>query len=149
MFDADQQHFFLRFLIAALYVAALEDCDTLAAIKETASILPTDLKTLYQDTLQRITRMKPERARIGLMALLWVTHAKHRLHIHQLQQALATRYTIGSFEVGRFDPDSIPDQAVILAASCGLLTVDASGKVYIVRKSHSSLFKSFVVEHAS
>ena len=136
-----------RFLIAALHVAALEECDTIASIKETIRGLPTDLKTLYEDTLKRISRMKPERSRIGLMALLWVTHAKRRLHIHELQQALGTRYTVGSFEVGRFDPDAVPDQAIILAASCGLLTVDASGEVYVIREFQPLFVLSFPVEY--
>jgi len=119
----------------------------MASIKETANSLPTDLKTLYEDTLNRIMRMKPERSRIGLMALLWVTHAKRRLYIHELQQALGTRYTVGSFEVGRFDPDAVPDQAVILAASCGLLTVDASDEVYLIRELPPLFVLSFPVEN--
>ena len=123
----------IRFLIAALHVQALEDCDTVKAMKGVVDTLPTELSALYERTIERILRLKPERGTLGLMALLWVTFAKRRLSLQELQYALATHYVVGSFEVGQFDLDAIPDKAVILAASCGLLTVDASGDVRLTR----------------
>jgi len=96
--------------------------------------LPTDLDKLYEQTLDRIRRLSPEKAEIGLMALLWVAHAKRPLNLRELSEALATPYTIGSFEIGQFDPEAVPEKNIILASTCGLLTVDASGKVRLTRK---------------
>jgi len=124
-----------RFLIAALHVHMLQDCVTLTALKKVANARPTDLKTLYQETIERIRRMGPDRARIGLLALLWATHAKQPLHIDELGEALGTSYTVGSFELGHFDRDAVPEKNVILACTCGLLTVDASSTVHIMRES--------------
>ena len=124
-----------RFLLASLHVQALEECDTIMSIKEAANTLPTDLNSLYKSTVDRIRRFKPERARIGLLALLWVTHAKRPLDIVELQEALGTKYTAGSLELGRFNVDAVPDKNVILASACGLLTVDASDKVRLMRES--------------
>jgi len=104
-------------------------------LKQAADTQPTNLKSLYEDALERIKCMKPQRARIGLMALLWVTHAKRPLDIQELQEAVGTEYTIGSFEIGQFNRDAVPDKNIILASTCGLLTVDASGKVHLMRES--------------
>jgi len=109
------------------------------SVKQTAENLPANLNVLYEQTLNRIKQMHPERARIGLMALMWVTHAKRRLHIQELQEALATHYTVGSFRVGHFNPDAVPAKDLILASSCGLLTVNASGEVYLTRELPLSL----------
>ena len=84
------------FLIAALHVKALEECDTVMELKQAADTQLTDIKTLYKNAVERIKHMKPDRARVGLMALLWVTHAKQPLHMHELQEALGTEYTTGS-----------------------------------------------------
>jgi len=108
------------------------------SVKEAVDTLPTELDVLYAKTLERISRSKPERARIGLMALLWVTHAKRPLLLLELQQLLATRYEVGSLSIGQFNPKAIPEQDVILAASCGLLVADASGGVRLMRELSSS-----------
>jgi len=85
--------------------------------------------------MERIRCSKPERARIGLMALLWVTHAKRPLTMQELRQLLATEYTPGSFALGEFDSEGIPDMNIILASTCGMLTVDSSDIVRLMRKS--------------
>ena len=123
-----------RFLIAALHVKALEERDTIMSIKAAVKNLPTDLDVMYEQTLERIHRLPPERANIGLLALLWVTHAKRPLDVLELQEALATKYTTGSFEIAQFYPEAVPEMNVILASVCGLLTVDSSGKVRLMRE---------------
>jgi len=57
------------------------------------------------------------------------------LYIRELGQFVATDYTIGSFEIGQFDPHSVPEKNDILASACGLLNVDRSGKVRFMRES--------------
>ena len=126
-----------RFLIAALHVAALEECDTIAEIKEATESLPMDLDVLYARTVERISRSKPKRARIGLMALLWVVHAKRPLQIEELQQLLATECAGGSSVVGTFNAERIPEKNVILASTCGLLTVDSSNVIRLMREYYS------------
>ena len=122
------------FLIAALHIQASEDCDTIKSMKAAVNALPENLDRLYEQTLERIRRLKPEGSKIGLMALLWATYAKQPLDIHELQELLATEYTIGSLELAHFNSDTLPEKNVILASACGLLTVDASGKVRLIRK---------------
>jgi len=68
------------------------------------------------------------------MTLLWVTHAKRPLYMSELQDALATEYDIGSFNIGRFNFESAPERNVILASACGLVTVDADNTVRLIRK---------------
>jgi len=123
-----------RFLVASLHVAALEDCDTIGSMKRVVDGLPTELDKVYARTIERICRSKAERARIGLMALLWVTHAKRPLELQQLQVLLATEYTVGSLALGTFNPDWLPGKNVILTSACGLLTVDSSDTIRLTRE---------------
>jgi len=123
-----------RFLIASLHAAELEDCDTIASVERAIDSLPTELDKVYARTIERICRSKAERARIGLMALLWVTHAKRPLKLQELQLLLATDYTVGSFALGKFNAASRPAKNDILTSACGLLTVDSSDIVHLTRK---------------
>jgi len=133
-----------RFLIASLHVKALQDCDTIRSIKRVVDTLPADLNELYARTIERIRCWKGERASIGLMALLWVVHAKRPLELQELQQLLATDYAVGSFALGTFNADGLPEKNIILASTCGLLIVDSSGVVRLMRECAfaSSLFIS-------
>ena len=123
-----------RFLIAFLYVLVVEECDTIKSIKESINTLPTDLKGLFEDAVHRIERLKPERRGIGLKALLWATHAKRPMQTRELQEAVGTLYTVGSLELGRYNPDAVPDKRVILASTCGILTIDDLDTFRLVRE---------------
>ena len=107
------------------------------SIKRTIERLPTHLDDLYTRAITRITSFKLERANIGLMALLWMTHAKRPLNMKELQALLAVEYTVGSFMVGTIHPDGLPRKDIILAATCGLLIVDSSGIVRLMRECDS------------
>ena len=120
-------------------MSALEECDTIMTIKRTLETLPAGLDNLYARAIERIVHSKHERAKIGLLALLWVVHAERPLSLRELQQLLATQYTVGSFELGTFIPDGLPEENIIFASTCGLLTLDASGRVRLTRESRSAI----------
>jgi len=91
---------------------------------------------MYKLTLERIEAQSAEDARIGKLALMWISRAKRRLTPRQLQEAVATAYDIGSFEPGTFSEEDMPKMDLILSATGGLLVVEDDGKVRLVRESH-------------
>ena len=123
--------------MASLYVAALKDHRTMSEIESTVETLPSGIDAMYIKTLERINNQTPEIAAIALMAILWVTHAKQPLHIRELEEALATSYQVGSLSIGAYYLEAIIDRDLILAICAGLLVLENSGEVRLIRESAS------------
>ena len=71
----------------------------------------------YNATLHRIKGQGGEKARLGVAALMWISHSERPLKIHELCHALAVK--IGSPSL---DADNIPSIGTLLACCQGLVT---------------------------
>ena len=83
----------------------------------------------YSATLHRIKGQGGEKARLGVAALIWISHSERPLKIHELSHALAVK--IGSPSL---DADNIPSIGTLLACCQGLVAVDDEGST--VRLAH-------------
>jgi len=128
---------------------ALKTCRNLGSLKRTLETLPSGLNEMYKLTLERINAQPEEDARLGNLALMWVCHAYRRLTVRQLQEALATSYTPGSFQLGRYVEENLTKWELIAAASGGLLTVDDIGEVRLIRKFNVQASLSVRNDHTS
>ena len=86
----------------------------------------------YATTLTRMKAQKGSKPRLGMEALMWVSHSERPLHTSELCQALGVN--IGSSDL---DHENIPEIRTILRCSLGLITVDASSST--VRLVHLTL----------
>jgi len=91
-----------------------------------------DLDSLYGQTLQEIKEQKGDRPRLGMEALMWVSHAKRPLQINELCHALAV-----DMEATDLDPQKIRLQDTVLGSCLGLAFVDR--KTSAVRLIHDTL----------
>jgi len=85
---------------------------------------PSGVELMYEETLKRIDNQSEEESKIARLALLWVARAARPLSLTELQQAVATVYIPGSFEIGEYDSEGVPEEDMILSVCCGLLVVD-------------------------
>ena len=75
------------------------------------------LKDAYATTVARMKAQKGGRSRLGISALMWVSHSKWRLHTSELRD-------VSGF--ANLSSESIPTIQTLLACSFGLITVEAS-----------------------
>ena len=91
-----------------------------------------DLDSVYSQTLRQIKEQKGDWSRLGMEALMWVSHAKRPLLIDELCHALAV-----DMEATDLDPKKIRLQDTVLGSCLGLTMVDK--KTSIVRPIHDTL----------
>jgi len=86
----------------------------------------------YGATLDRIKGQGGEKARLGMAALMWVSHAERPLEPNELLHALAIE--IGSPDL---NSDNIPSIGILLACCQGLIVIDKEAST--VRLIHFTL----------
>ena len=91
-----------------------------------------NLKGVYGVTLERIKEQGGEKARLGMRALMWVSHSERLLQLEELFHALAVE--IGSTDL---NIERIPSVEVLLGCCLGLLVVDREAST--VRLIHFTL----------
>jgi len=91
-----------------------------------------ELGDVYGATLDRIRGLGGEKARLGMAALMWISHAERPLKLDELCHALAVE--IGSPGV---NSDNVPSIGTLLSCCHGLFVVDK--KASTVRLIHSTL----------
>ena len=91
-----------------------------------------DLKDFYGTTIERIKEQGGEKARLGMAALMWISHSERLLQLDELLHALAVE--IGSTDL---NAKNIPSLETLLSSCLGLLVVD--GEASIIRLIHFSL----------
>jgi len=79
------------------------------------------LREAYAATLSRIKAQSGGRSRLGMQALMWVSHAERPLQVDELCHALGVEE--GSTSL---DTNNIPTIRTLLACSLGLITVEQS-----------------------
>ena len=78
-----------------------------------------DLEDAYGATLGRIRAQGGERARLGMAVLMWISHSRRPLKVHEICHAIAIR--VGSNDL---DSDDIPAISTLLSCCQGLVTID-------------------------
>ena len=91
-----------------------------------------DLKDFYGATIDRIKKQGGERARLGMAALMWISHSERLLQRDELLHALAVE--IGSTDL---NAENIPSVETLLSCCLGLLVVDR--RASSIRLIHFSL----------
>ena len=91
-----------------------------------------DLKGVYGATLERIKGQSGERTRLGMAALMWISHSERLLQIDELLHALAVE--IGSTNI---NAENIPSVETLLSCCLGLVVVDREAST--VRLIHLTL----------
>ena len=91
-----------------------------------------DLNDVYGATLERIGKQGGEKTRLGMAALMWVSHSERLLQLDELYYALALE--IGSTDINL---QRIPSVEVLLSSCLGLLIIDREAST--VRLIHFTL----------
>ena len=90
------------------------------------------LEGAYSVTLSRIKRQDREKSRLGMAALMWISHSERPLEVNELCYALGVE--IGSVDL---DEDKVPSIGTVLACCQGLVAVDKEAST--VRLIHFTL----------
>ena len=77
------------------------------------------LEAAYGATLDRIKRQSGERARLGMGALMWISHSERPLKPDELCHALAVEIWSHDLDIG-----NVPSIGTLLACSQGLVAID-------------------------
>ena len=78
-----------------------------------------DLKRVYGATIERIKDQGGEKARLGMAALMWISHSERPLQLDELLHAITVE--IGSTDL---DEKKIPSVETLLSCCLGLIVTD-------------------------
>ena len=123
-----------RFLLVSLSIDAILQETTIHRRRQKLRAM-TDglgLEDAYGATLGRIEGQGGERARLGMDALMWISHSERPLKVNELCHAL-------SVETGspNLNADNVPSIGTLLSCCQGLVVVDK--KASIIRLIHFTL----------
>ena len=123
-----------RFLLVSLNIDAVLQETTIHRRRQKLSAMTggLGLGDAYGATLDRIKGQGGEKARLGMAALMWISHSEQPLKADELCHAL-------SVEIGspHLNSDNIPSIGTLLACCQGLATVDKEAST--VRLIHYTL----------
>ena len=91
-----------------------------------------DLKDVYGTTIERIKKQSGEKTRLGIAALMWISHSERLLQLDELLHALAVK--IGATNI---DTEGIPSVEALLSCCLGLVVVDREAST--IRLIHYTL----------
>ena len=91
-----------------------------------------DLNGVYSATLERVKEQGGEKTRLGMAALMWISHSERLLQLGELSHALAVE--IGSRDL---DPERIPSVETLLSCCLGLIVIDREAST--IRLIHFTL----------
>ena len=123
-----------RFLLASLNIDAILQEPTIHGRRQRLSTR-TDglgLGDAYGATLGRIKGQGGEKARLGMAALMWISHSERPLKPDELCHALAVKIGLPNL-----NSDNVPSIGTVLACCQGLVAVDKEASV--VRLIHFTL----------
>jgi len=123
-----------RFLLVSLNIDAVLQETTIHRRRQKLSVM-TDglgLGDAYGATLSRIEKQGGEKARLGMAALMWISHAERPLKASELCHALAVE--IGS---PNLNTDNVPSINTLLSCCQGLVVVEKESST--VRLIHFTL----------
>ncbi|KAL8906512.1 MAG: hypothetical protein Q9207_001998 [Kuettlingeria erythrocarpa] len=127
------------FLLARLHVESLASAAALSIrhVRNRLQTLPSSLEATYDEAMQRITAQEPDRQKVALKTLAWISYAFRPLSLKELQHAVAIEP--GDREL---DEDLIMDGSNITAFCAGLVVVDQrTSVVNLVHYTTEGYFK--------
>ena len=134
LFRASTNRYMSRFLLVSLNVDAVLRETTIHRRRRKLSAMANGLGLgdAYGTTLGRINAQGGEKARLGMAALMWISHAERPLKVDELCHALAVE--IGSPDL---NSDNVPSIGTLLACCQGLVVVDKESST--IRLVHFTL----------
>jgi hypothetical protein len=129
-----------RFLLPVLQLRTILEEPTLGEMEDAFDSISHDLDAAFGETLLRIKSLPGSRSRLGMSALMWISHAKRPLHISELIDALAVRR-----ELTKLDAKYRPSLHMILECCQGLVIMDA--KSHFMRPAHYTI-QEYLTSHA-
>jgi len=123
-----------RFLLLSVNIEAILQEQTIYRRRERLSKISDGLELgdAYGTMIERIRAQGTSKSRIGMDALMWISHAERPLTPGELCQVLAVE--LGSTD---FKSDNAPSISIVVGCSQGLITMDGEGST--VRLIHVSL----------
>ena len=123
-----------RFLLVSLNIHSILHESTISRRREKLSKLTSGLELggVYGATIDRIKAQDGDKSRLGMMALMWISHAERPLQADELCYAVAVQLGSTDFDVG-----NIPSMSTLVNCCQGLITVDKEAST--VRLIHVTL----------
>ena len=123
-----------RFLLVSLSIDAILYESTISRRREMLGRMTTGLELggAYGATIERIKVQDGDKSRLGMAALMWISHAERPLRADELCHALAVKLGSRHFDVG-----NIPSVSTLVSCCQGLITVDKEAST--VRLIHFTL----------
>jgi len=123
-----------RFLLVSLNIDAILEESTVYRRRERLSRMANGLGLgdAYGATIERIKVQSGDKSRLGMEALMWVSHAERPLKANELCHALAVE--LGSTT---FNNTNVPSMSILVSCCQGLITVDKDAST--VRLVHYTL----------
>ena len=115
-----------RFLLVKLNIDAVLQETTIHRRRQKLSAM-TDglvLGDAYGTTLGRIKRQGGEKARLGMAALMWISHAERPLNADELCHALTVE-----IRSPNFNADNVPSMGTLLTCCQGLVLVEKEASI--------------------
>lgn len=116
-----------RFLLAKLYMDAIQDKVTSNSIKKAISEFGTNpdaYSEAYDAAIERIESQKSDRLTYAKRLLSWVSLAKRELSVSELEHALAAEPSARAIDKG-----DIPDLQDVISFCAGLVSIDQASRV--------------------
>jgi len=131
-----------RFLLVSLNIDAILQEPTIHRRRQKLGAITggLGLESAYGETLGRIRRQGGARARLGMAALMWISHSERPLKAEELCHALAVE-----IRSPNLNSDNIPSIGILLDCCQGLVAVDKEAST--VRLIHFTL-KEYLLAHA-
>ena len=131
-----------RFLLVSLSVDTILHESTIYGRQEKLSGVTdgSELGDVYGATIERIKAQPGDRSRLGMAALMWISHAERPLQADELCHALAVK--LGSTD---FNARNVPLISTLVSCCQGLITVDKEAST--VRLIHFTL-QDYLSAHA-
>ena len=85
------------------------------------------LGDVYDATIKRIQAQDGGKSKLGMAALMWISHAERPLQADELCNALAVQ--LGTTD---FDTSNIPSMSTLVSCCQGLITVDEASTVRLI-----------------
>ena len=123
-----------RFLLVSLNIDAILNESTISRRRERLRKMTSGLELgdVYGATIERIKAQGGDKSRLGMTALMWISHAERPLQADELCHALAVQLGSTDFDVG-----NIPSISTVVSCCQGLISVDKEGST--VRLIHFTL----------
>ena len=123
-----------RFLLASLNIDAILHESTISRRREKLNKMTNGLELgdVYGATIERIKAQDGDKSRLGMTALMWISHAERPLQADELCYALAVQLGSTNFDVG-----NIPSISTLVNCCQGLITIDKEAST--VRLIHFTL----------